>query len=48
MISYDAYKRLKREEGYRRIMRARSRFTAGNIRAEDVYAESKEQLETKP
>ncbi|MCF8051232.1 MAG: type II toxin-antitoxin system Phd/YefM family antitoxin [Desulfobacterales bacterium] len=47
LISYDAYKRLKREEGYRRIMRARNRFTAGNIKAEDVYAESKEQLKTK-
>ena len=36
------------EEGYRRIMRARNRFTAGNIRAEDVCAESREHLETRP
>ncbi|MFZ1200949.1 MAG: type II toxin-antitoxin system Phd/YefM family antitoxin, partial [Desulfobacterales bacterium] len=37
LISYDHYQRLKRVEGYRRILQARERFTSEGIRADEVY-----------
>lgn len=48
LISYDHYQRLKRLEGYRRILQTRKRFTAAGIRANEVYKESRRLLEDRP
>jgi len=48
LISYDHYQRLKRLEGYRRILQTRKRFTAEGIRANEVYKESRRLLEDRP
>ena len=48
LISYDQYRRLKRLEGYRRILQARGRFASAGVRADEVYKESRRQLEEQP
>ena len=48
LISYDHYQRLKRLEGYRRILRARERFVSEGVRADEVYAQSRRQLKERP
>jgi prevent-host-death family protein len=48
LISHDQFQRLRKLEGYRRIIQARERFVSKGIRADEVYAESKELLEKRP
>jgi len=45
IIPYDEYKHSKRVEGHRKIMEARAAFLKAGIRAEEVFKESKKQLE---
>ncbi|MBA7665122.1 MAG: type II toxin-antitoxin system Phd/YefM family antitoxin [Candidatus Aminicenantes bacterium] len=45
IIPYDEYKRSKRVEGHRKIMEARAAFLKAGIGAEEVFKESKKQLE---
>lgn len=48
LISYSHYQRLKRQEGYRRILSAREHFVAEGVRADEIYKESRKQLEERP
>jgi prevent-host-death family protein len=45
IISHDQFQRLRKLEGYRRVMQARERFISKGIRADKVYRESKALLE---
>jgi prevent-host-death family protein len=45
---YEEYKHSKRVQGYRKIMEARAAFLKSGVRADEVYRESKKQLEKKP
>ncbi len=45
IVSYEEYERAKKREGYTKIMEARGVFIKAEIRAEDVFRESKRQLE---
>ena len=48
IIPYDEYKRNARMEGYQNIMEAREAFSKAGVIADDVYRESRTQLEEKP
>lgn len=48
IVPYDEYKHSKRVEGYRKIMEARAAFLKAGVKAEEIYKESKKQLEKKP
>lgn len=48
IVPYEEYKHSKRVEGYRKIMEARAAFLKTGVRADEVYRESKKQLEKKP
>ena len=48
IIPYDEYERNARREGYQNIMEAREAFLKAGIIADDVYRESRTQLEEKP
>jgi prevent-host-death family protein len=48
IVSYEEYKHSKRVEGYRKIMEARASFLKSGVRADEIYRESKKQLEKKP
>ena len=48
IVSYDEYRRTARMEGYRKIMKAREIFSKAGLRANDIIAESKEELESRP
>ncbi len=48
IVPYEEYKHSKRVEGYRKIMEARAAFLKSGVRADEVYRESKKQLEKKP
>lgn len=45
IIPYEEYKRSKKVEGRRKIMEARAAFLKAGIEAEEVFKESKKQLE---
>jgi len=45
IISYEEYQRSKKIEGYRKIMEARKAFIKAKVQAEEVFKESKRQLE---
>lgn len=45
ILSYEEYQRSKRIEGYKKIMEARAAFLKANIPAEEIYGESRRQLE---
>ena len=47
IISYDDYQSSKRFEGYKKIMEAREAFLRAGVKANDVYKESKKELEEK-
>ena len=47
IISYDAYQRSQRFEGYKKIMEVREAFSQAGVKAKEVYKESKKQLEEK-
>ena len=48
IVPYEEYKHSKRVEGYRKIMEARAAFLKSGVGAEEIYRESKKQLEKKP
>jgi len=45
IVPYEEYQRSKKIEGYRKIMEAREAFLKAKVRAEEVFRESKRQLE---
>jgi prevent-host-death family protein len=45
ILSYVAYQRSKKVEGYRKIAEARSEFLKAGIKSNDVFRESRKQLE---
>jgi len=45
ILPYEEYKHSKRAEGYRKIMEAREVFSKAGISSEDIYKESRKQLE---
>ncbi|MBW1612641.1 MAG: hypothetical protein JRJ57_01430 [Deltaproteobacteria bacterium] len=47
MVPYDEYRHSKRIDGYRKIMQARAVFLKADISADEIYKESKKQLEEK-
>ena len=47
IIPYEEYKHSKRLEGFRKIMEAREAFLKSDVSADEVFEESKKQLEKK-
>lgn len=47
IIPYDEYKQAKRLEGYKKILDAREVFVKSGVSADEVFKESKKQLEIK-
>ena len=47
MVPYEEYRHSKRVDGYRKIMQARAVFLKAGISADEIYKESKRQLEEK-
>jgi len=47
IVPYEAYQYYKRVEGYRKIMEARKAFLKAGVLAEEVFKESRKQLEKK-
>jgi len=47
IVAYDEYQYSKRVESYRKIMEAREVFLKAGISADEIYKESKRQLEEK-
>ncbi len=45
ILPYDEYQNSKKIEGYKKIMRVREAFLKTNILADEVFKESKKQLE---
>ncbi|MEI8174198.1 MAG: type II toxin-antitoxin system Phd/YefM family antitoxin [Deltaproteobacteria bacterium] len=48
IVPYHEYERNARMEGYQNIMEAREIFLKSGVKADDVYRESRTQLEEKP
>lgn len=48
IVPYDEYERNARMDGYQSIMEARAAFSRAGVIADDVYRESRSQLEEKP
>lgn len=48
LIPYAEYRHSKRREGYRQIMEARSAFLKTAVSSEEVFLESRKQLEKRP
>ena len=48
IIPYDEYKQAKRLEGYKKILDAREAFCKSGVSADEVFKESRRQLEKKP
>ena len=48
IVPYDEYERNVRREGYQNIMEVREAFLKAGVIADDVYRESRAQLEEKP
>ncbi|MGB6867200.1 MAG: type II toxin-antitoxin system Phd/YefM family antitoxin [Candidatus Aminicenantaceae bacterium] len=47
IIPYDKYKQTKRLDGYKKILDAREAFSKSGVSADEVFKESKRQLEKK-
>jgi prevent-host-death family protein len=47
IIPYDEYQRFMRVEGYKKIIDAREAFLKARVKPENVYKESKKQLEVR-
>ena len=47
ILPYDEYRRSKRMEGYKKIMNVRQAFLKSGVSADEVFIESKKQLEKK-
>jgi len=45
IVSYEEHQRSKKVEGYRKIVEARSAFLRAGIKADEVFRESRKQLE---
>ena len=48
ILPYDEYRHARRLEGYTKVMEAREAYLKSVVKADDVYRESRRQLETKP
>jgi len=48
IVPYHEYERNARMEGYQNIMEVRETFLKSGVKADDVYRESRTQLEEKP
>jgi len=48
IIPYEEYQHFKRIEGYKKIMEARGTFLKIGLLADEVFKESKKQLEKRP
>jgi prevent-host-death family protein len=48
ILPYEEYQHSKRIEGYKKIMEAREVFLKANILADEIFKESKRQLERRP
>jgi prevent-host-death family protein len=48
IVPYHEYERNARMEGYQNIMEVRETFLKNGVKADDVYRESRTQLEEKP
>ena len=48
IVPYEEYQRSRRVEGYMKIMEAREAFLKSGILSNEVFKESKKQLEKKP
>jgi prevent-host-death family protein len=48
IVPYDEYKQAKRLEGYKKILDVREAFAKSGVSADEVFKESREQLEKKP
>ena len=47
IVPYEEYKHSKRVEGYRKIMEARKAFLKAGVLSEEIFKESRKQLEKK-
>jgi len=47
IVSYEEFQQSKRREGYKKIMEAREHFIKSGVSADEVYKESRKQLEKK-
>jgi len=47
IVPYEEYQRSKRIKGYKKIMEAREVFLKAGVKAEEVFKESRKQLEKK-
>ena len=45
LVPYGEYRRSRRAESFQRVMEARNVFVAAGVRADEVYRETKNQLE---
>jgi len=48
ILPYEEYQHSKRVEGYKKIIEAREVFLKANISADEIFKESKKQLERRP
>lgn len=48
IVPYEEYQRSKRIDGYRKIMEARESFLKTGLSADEVFKETKRQLEKRP
>jgi len=48
ILPYEEYQHSKRIEGYKKIMEARGVFLKANIFADEIFKESRRQLERRP
>jgi prevent-host-death family protein len=48
ILPYEEYQHSKRVEGYKKIMEAREIFLKANISADEIFKESKRELERRP
>jgi len=48
ILPYEEYQQSRRLEGYMKVMEAREVFVRSGIRADDVYKETRKQLEKRP
>ena len=48
IIPYEAYQHTKRIEGYRKIIESRNAFLEAEVIADEIFKESKKQLERRP
>jgi hypothetical protein len=48
IVPYDEYLQSRRLEGYRMVMEGREAFLRSGLTADEIYRESRNQLEKKP